>query len=102
MDEVAPPWIALPDLDPHEPATQGMPEAYIMLNWLPYWRTLSGPEKAAYLDRWTASAEWRRVIADRYDGGGEDIDWEDEARVAAEWRAAHVDAKPKARWRFWD
>ena len=42
---MAPPWVALPDLDPWLPATQGLPEWYIGLSWLPYWQTLTPSEK---------------------------------------------------------
>jgi len=99
MDDLPPPWIALPDLDPQEPATHGLAEAYVAMNWLPFWQGLSAQDRAAYLDRWNASPEWRQVIAERYEGDG--IDWADEARVAAEWRAAHVDEAPRRKWRFW-
>ena len=95
-----PPWIALPGLDPFEPATQGMPEVYIMLNWLPFWRTPGQGEKAAYLDRWAADADWRAVIAERYEEDG--IDWAEEARFDAAQREAFLRQQeaPRPWWRF--
>ena len=98
MDELPPPWVAVPDLQPDDPATQGMAEAYVVLNWLPFWQTLAADGKAAYLDRWQASPEWRAAIALRYDWDG--IDLEDEAREAAAWRAENVDDTRRPWWRF--
>ncbi len=34
------PWIVFPDLHPNDPATQGVEEAYIDLEWLPFWQAL--------------------------------------------------------------
>lgn len=67
------PWIALPDLSPDDPATQGAPDAYVTLTFFPFWAELSAHEKADYLDRWDASAEWRAVISERYDHEGLDF-----------------------------
>lgn len=88
-----PPWIALPGLDPDEPANQGAAEAYVLLTFLPFWRTLSAEAKTAYLDRWNASAEWRAAIAWRYDQEGFDV--EADARDAEAWAAAHPLPAPR-------
>lgn len=81
MDEYPPPWVALPDLQPEDPATQRLAEAYIVLNWYPFWSSLTPAQKASYLDRWNASAEWRDAIAARYDA--DPIMLADEAREEA-------------------
>ena len=67
MDEFPPPWVALHDLTPDDAANQGVAEAYIVLNWYPFWRSLTPSQKASYLDRWHASPDWRDAIAARYD-----------------------------------
>jgi hypothetical protein len=69
---------------------------YIDLNWWPSWKTLSLSDKAAYLDRWNASEEWRSAIKGLYDP--QDIDWEAEEREAAERRAASVTTRQSRRW----
>ena len=96
MDEVPPPWIALPGLDPYEPATHGLPEVYLDLNWLPFWRTLTPEQKTEYLDRWKASPKWREAIASLYEG--EDIDWAEEARCEAEGRSKLPEREAKLPW----
>ena len=99
-DEPPPPWVALPGLPPEDPATQGAADAYVTLTFFPFWTGLSADEKADYLDRWNASAEWREVIAERYDHEG--LDLEAEAREADAWRAAHLASQShKPWWRFW-
>jgi hypothetical protein len=92
--EPPPPWIAMPALSPDDPANQGAGEAYIVLEFLPYWCGLSVAQKAAYLDRWNASPQWREVIAERYDS---DLDIEADAEDAAAW----AEAQGKPRKRFW-
>lgn len=93
MEEAPPPWVALPELDPWNPATHGLPEVYVTLTWLPYWTTLTLDEKADYLDRWNASQEWRYAIDLKYEWKG--IDLEAEAREATKWREADVDDRPR-------
>ncbi len=95
MDELPPPWVAIPGLSADEPANQGLAETYIVLSWLPFWLSLDADGKARYLDRWSASTEWRDAIAFRYDHEGFDADAD--ARDAKEWadarrRAAEGDA----------
>lgn len=92
--EPLPPWIALPDLSPDDPCNQGAGEAYIVLEFLPFWTSLTATAKAAYFDRWNATAEWREVIAERYDS---DLDIEADAKGAEAWAAAH----PLRRKRWW-
>ncbi len=99
-EEMPPPWAAVPDLDPWLPATQGLPEWYIGLNWLPFWQTLTPDAKADYLERWDAPDEWREVIADRYDE--QKIDWEAERSAQVEWRRANmIDPPPRRWWQWW-
>ena len=93
-----PPWIALPGLSPDEPANQGAAEAYVVLTFRPFWGALTAEAKAAYLDHWDASPEWRAAIAFNYDHEGFDI--EADARDAQAWAAAHpLSARPW--WAFW-
>ncbi len=83
MAEAPPPWIVFPDLHPNDPATQGVEEAYIDLEWLPFWRSLGDQQREDYLRRWTATVEWREVIAERFEP--ESFDVEDDARDSAAW-----------------
>jgi hypothetical protein len=100
MEEWPPPWVALPDLSPDDPATQGMAEAYIVLSWLPFWQTLSPAAKAEYLDRWHASAEWRDAITSRYDWEAAEL--EQEAREEADRLDRHGPYPPhRPWWRIW-
>lgn len=92
-DEPPPPWIALPDLSPDDPCNQGAGEAYIVLEFLPFWSGLTAVQKAAYLDRWNATPEWRAAVAERYDS---DLDIDADARDAEAWAAAHP--LPRKRW----
>ena len=92
--EPPPPWIALPDLSPDDPCNQGAGEAYIVLEFLPFWTGLSATQKASYLDRWQASAPWRSVIAERYDS---DLDIEADTRDAEAW----AESRPMPRKRWW-
>ena len=86
MTEYPPPWIVFPHLGPNEPPTQGAEEAYIHREWLPFWRTLDTDARARYLRQWEATAEWRDVIAERYDPEGFDID--EDASDSAAWMAS--------------
>lgn len=86
MTELPPPWIIFPDLRPSDPATQGAEEAYIDLEWLPFWRTLDKGARGEYFDRWNAAPEWREVVAERFDQ--EEFDVEEDAHDSAAWAAA--------------
>lgn len=86
MTEAPPPWIVFPEMRATDPATQGAEEAYIDLEWLPFWQTLHAEARRRYLDRWNATAEWRDVITERYDPEGFDV--EEDARASAAWRQA--------------
>lgn len=88
MTEMPPPWIVLPHLGANDPPTQGAEEAYVNLQWLPFWQTLDAQSRGDYLDRWDASDEWRDVIMERYDPEGFDI--EEDARESAAWAAARA------------
>ncbi len=94
MDDMPPPWIALPGLAADDPANQGAAETLVALNWLPFWQSLGPAEKARYLDRWSASPEWREAIALRYDHEG--FDAEADAREAKEWAHARRQAAASA------
>lgn len=100
MDEPPPPWIAIPTLRPDDPATQGEAEAYLVLEWLPFWSALDAPRKAAYLDRWRATPEWRDAIALRFDRDGFDL--EEDLRESEEMlkrrRAEETDRPSWSRW----
>ena len=99
MDDLPPPWVAIPGLTVDDPANQGMAEAYISLNWLPFWQQLRPDEKARYLDRWSTSSEWRDAIAFRYDHEG--FDAEADARDAAEWADARRSPARRQRPSLW-
>ncbi len=94
--EPPPPWIALPGLSPDDPCNQGAGEAYIVLEFLPFWTALTATQKANYLDRWSASTAWREAIAERYDS---DLDIEADAADAEAWAAAHPRHARKRWWR---
>lgn len=81
-----PPWIVFPDLRANDPAKQGAEEAYIDLEWLPFWQTLDPDARSKYLNRWNTTAEWREVIAERFEQG--EFDVEEDARDSATWAAA--------------
>lgn len=99
MEEVAPPWIALPNLAPGEDTTQGIGAAYYDLNFVPFWASLDRDKKAAYLDRWNASPKWREWIAFALDNA-EGIDFEAEARESeTELAFRKTESEPpKSRW----
>lgn len=66
VDECRPPWLVFPELDPRELAghlRQGAAEAYFVNHWRPFWASLAGEQRAAYLDRWRASPAWREALA---------------------------------------
>ncbi|WP_419729851.1 hypothetical protein [Lichenicola sp.] len=100
MDDLAPPWIALPGLTTAASTNQGLAETYIVLTWLPFWRLLTPVGKAGYLDRWSASPEWREAIALRYDH--EAFDADADAREAREWAIAQRQAAPTGKSSSWD
>lgn len=100
MDDLPPPWIALPGLTADDPANQGAAETYVGLNWLPFWQSLTPDGKARYLDRWSASSAWREAIALRYDHEG--FDAEADAREADEWADARRQAASVRKTSLWD
>lgn len=100
MDDLPPPWVAVPGLTAAEPANQGLAETYIDLNWLSFWQSLTPDGKALYLDRWSASPEWRAAIALRYDQEGFDV--EADAREADEWATARRQAVPVKERSLWN
>lgn len=93
MTETPPVWIAFPELTPEDSLNQGAGARYIDFDWLPFWMSLSAPEKEAYLDRWNASPEWREVIHERFDEPS--FDMEEDMRESEEWLRNHP-PKPKA------
>ena len=95
MDDLPPPWIALPGLTTTDTTNQGLADVYITLSWLPFWRSLTFDGKARYLDRWSASPEWREEIAFRYDHQG--FDAGADAREAEQWANARRHAAPVKR-----
>ncbi|WP_260597541.1 hypothetical protein [Sphingomonas endolithica] len=87
MSEPPPFWIVFPSLGVADGATQGAEEAYLDLEWLPFWSGLDDVAKDSYLDRWNAPKEWREEIAERYDHPGFDV--EEDSRDSAAWLARH-------------
>lgn len=100
MTEPPPPWTVFPSLSPDVPPTQGAEEAYIDLDWLPFWSAQTSEAKASYLDRWEASPAWREAIHARYDPPEFDIA-EDAADSAAWLRAHRPKPKPPSRFARW-
>ena len=50
---LSPPWIEYPGNDPLWGGwRQGISEAWLRDKWLPFWRSLDGSEREAYLQRW--------------------------------------------------
>ncbi|MEM6665525.1 MAG: hypothetical protein AAF638_03900 [Pseudomonadota bacterium] len=61
--DLPPPWIAFPNLDPASlPARQGAEELYFLHDFWPFWRTLDGAGRTAYLEHWNATPLWREAI----------------------------------------
>lgn len=100
MDELPPPWVALPGLTAGDSANQGYAEMYVTLSWLPFWQSLTLDEKARYLNRWSASPEWRDAIALRYDHEG--FDAETDTREADECANARRQGASVAKLSLWD
>jgi len=94
-DEPQPPWIAIPGLGPEDPATQGIADAYIALDWLPFWRSLAPGRKTAYLDRWQTSPAWREAITLRYD-----VDDDALRHEARDHAASEAASRRRPWWRF--
>jgi hypothetical protein len=62
-----PPWEAFPEYDSFTPAwRQGAGEYWMHDAWWPFWEQLSWTERAAYLDRWDASEDWREYLTTVY------------------------------------
>lgn len=58
--EVPPPWQAFPEYSPVSAGwRQGNGEYWMMRVWSPFWNSLPEAERALYLERWAAPAEWR-------------------------------------------
>lgn len=62
--EVRPPWMEYLDSEPWWGGwRQGTSEAWLKEVWLPFWRGLSGPARAAYLERWPPpTEEWQTYL----------------------------------------
>lgn len=58
--EVPPPWRAFPEYSPVSGGwRQGNGEYWMGRVWSPFWNGLPETERALYLERWAAPAEWR-------------------------------------------
>jgi hypothetical protein len=59
-----PPWIEYPDTDPLWGGwRQGISEAWLKDRWLPFWRSLDGPAREAYLQDWAPpDDQWRTYL----------------------------------------
>jgi hypothetical protein len=66
VGDVFPPWEAFPGSDSITGWRQGVGEYWMIQAWWPFWRQLSSTERAAYLDRWNASEEWRDYLINVY------------------------------------
>jgi hypothetical protein len=62
--ELQPPWIVYPDSDPYWGGwRQGYSEAWLVDQWLPFWRALDKGGRLSYLERWPPpSEEWRTYL----------------------------------------
>lgn len=100
LEDMPPPWIALPELTVDDAANQGLAETYVALSWLPFWRSLAPDGKASYLDRWAASPGWRAAIALRYDQEG--FNAEADTREAEQWVNARRQTAPAGRGSLWN
>lgn len=62
--EVPPPWRAFPTYSPASSGwRQGNGESWMGRAWRPFWTSLPEAERADYLNRWAAPAEWREWLA---------------------------------------
>jgi hypothetical protein len=62
-EEIIPPWIAFPDSEPWWGGwRQGNAEGWLILVWLPFWRTLDRKAKADYMEKWNTPADWREYL----------------------------------------
>jgi hypothetical protein len=62
--EPQPPWIAYPGNDPTWGGwRQGDSEAWLLQQFLPFWRGLNADQRGAYLERWPPPDEdWRTYL----------------------------------------
>lgn len=100
MPNNSPPWELVSEMDPNDPESHGVGDAYILIDWLRFWQLLRPDQQAEYLDRWHASPAWRKAIAERYNQYPVEID-----RVAHR-AITHGDTEGavstwKPWWQFW-
>jgi len=59
-EEIKPPWVIWPGEEPWWGGwSQGDAEPWLLDVWLPFWSKLGRGEKLAYLEKWSASPDWR-------------------------------------------
>lgn len=99
-DAFRPFWVVFPKLTISDSMNQGAEEAYVVLEWLPFWKGLTDAEKTAYLDHWQAPPEWRQEIIERFEW--DPAEMERDAAEAEEWAATHMTyRRDKPWWQFW-
>jgi hypothetical protein len=61
---VDPPWVEFPGSDPIlGPWRQGYGEAWLLNEFLPFWRGLTPDDRVLYLEKWPApSPEWEEYL----------------------------------------
>lgn len=96
-DVIYPPWKLVPEMDPEDPESHGLAEAYILIDWLRRWGLFTAEEQAVYLDYWNAPSSWREAIQERYDHYPIEID-RDAIRTVREMRGEEVE-ESKPWWR---
>ena len=62
--ELAPPWSAYPGQPPWWAGwRQGDSEAWLIQQWMPFWRSLDADQRSSYLSRWEPPDEdWREYV----------------------------------------
>ncbi|RYY12089.1 MAG: hypothetical protein EON55_12980 [Alphaproteobacteria bacterium] len=51
MPNNSPPWELVPEMDPNDPESHGVGEAYILIDWLRFWQLLR-PDQQAIAERY--------------------------------------------------
>jgi hypothetical protein len=65
-DQPDPPWIVYPDAEPFWGGwRQGHSEAWLLGEWLPFWRGLTSDERRSFLERWPPpTKDWEVYLND--------------------------------------
>jgi hypothetical protein len=95
--KMEPPWVIYATLAAesfHAAARQSI-ESWFDSVWQPFWTSLNADAKAAYLEYWNASQEWRKAL-DLFEW--EPVDMEEDARESEEYLAKVRSLRPKPSW----